>query len=67
MVKNIYFLLGGTRFKSKGGRVYTLPLTLTVKSLHGGGPLSHKKGGLIHQFSQIWGSHYYGKVPPTDR
>jgi len=39
MVKNMCFLLRR--------------LTLAVKSLHGGGPLSWKQGGLIHQFG-VW-------------
>jgi hypothetical protein len=37
MVKNMSFLLRGHRFKS----------------LDGGGPLSHKQGGLIHKFGVL--------------
>ena len=44
------FLLGGDMFKSRGGSVCTPLYTLAVKFLRRGGRLSHKQGGLIHQF-----------------
>jgi hypothetical protein len=37
----------------QGGRVCIPLYTLTVKSLHTRGPLSHKKGCLIHQFLKV--------------
>lgn len=52
LIKNMCFLLRSHRL-SKGGRVCTHPQTLGVKSLHEGGPLSHKQGSLILQFG-VW-------------
>jgi len=37
----------------EGGTVCISPQILADKSLHEGGPLPHKQGGLIHQFG-IW-------------
>jgi hypothetical protein len=37
----------------EGGTVCIPPQILADKSLHEGGPLPHKQGGLIHQFG-VW-------------
>jgi hypothetical protein len=53
MIKNMCFLLRGPEFKCRGWQGIYTSIDFSSQIIAQRGSLSHKKGGLIHQFG-VW-------------